>query len=92
MPPVLFTEMLRTDLLPQELLAHIQNLLEQKKTAAEKARVPFTDDLHSFYEHTMQECLDKAAALNWHASPRDTLDVMLRKWVRQYSYSIDKLE
>ncbi len=83
MPPVLFTEMLRPDLLPQELLAHIQDLLERKKSAGEKARLPFTNDLRSFYEHTIQECLDQAAALNWHSVSRDTLDVMLHKWVKQ---------
>ncbi len=82
MPPVLFTETLCPELLPQELLAHIQDLLEQKKNAAEKARTPFTADLRSFYEHTIQECLDKAAALNWHSTPRNTVDGMLRKWVK----------
>jgi predicted nucleotidyltransferase len=85
MPPVLFTEMLSANLLSQELLAHIHDLMELKKNAVEKARLLFTDDLRSFYEHTTQECLDKAAALNWHSAPRDTVDVMLRKWVKQIS-------
>ena len=83
MPPVLFTEMLRSDLLPETLLEHIHDLQEQKKTAAEKARVPFADDLRSFYEDTKQECLQKVASLNWHGGSHDALDAVLRKWVRR---------
>ena len=81
MPPVLFTELLQPKLLPAELLALIRELLSQKKSAGEQARCVFSADLHAFYERTVQECLEMAAALHHQAPPKAALDALLRKWV-----------
>jgi hypothetical protein len=73
--------LLRPELLPSELMAHIRELLSQKKSAGEQARCVFSADLHAFYERSVQECLEMAAALHRQAPPKAALDALLRKWV-----------
>ena len=85
MPPVLFMEMLLPDLLLKSLLAHVHELLEQKKVAGEKAQVIFSDDIRSFYEDTEKECLEQSATINSHASQRDSLDRILQSWIKAFS-------
>ena len=82
MPPVQFTELLLADLLPNALLMHINELLEQKKNTDEKARTEFSEDLRTFYENTQQECPEMAAGIKTPSSPRNALDDILRKWVK----------
>ena len=68
MPPVLFTDLLIADLIPQNLLTCVIGLLEQKRVADEKARAEFSEDLRAFFENTQQSCLEMAAAIrlrNW---------------------------
>ena len=82
MPPVLFTDLLIADLVPQELLTRINGHLEQKRAADEKARTQFSEDLRSFFDSARQDCLEMAAAIKYHSPSRNALDGILRNWVK----------
>ena len=82
MPPVLFTDMLRTELLTDKLMDDIQCLLQQKREAHEKTRLPFPREMMTFYDITMRECKEKAAYLTPGRPPREELDKVLCKWVK----------
>ena len=82
MPPVRFTEMLIADLVPNALLIRINELLEQKRNADEKATTEFSEDLRSFFDNVQQDCLEMAVAIKHHSPSRDALDGILRNWVK----------
>lgn len=84
MPPVPFPELLTADLMPPELLAHVQSLLKEKQGGGEKARTSFTPDLRLFFHQTQQECQQMAPPNRPPAPAREVWDGLLRKWVRLY--------
>ncbi|MBR6470569.1 MAG: nucleotidyltransferase domain-containing protein, partial [Victivallales bacterium] len=82
MPPVLFTEMLRPEILTDKLMLDIQSLLRQKREAKEKARLSFPAEMLTFYDLTMRECKEKTAKLTPRHLPRQILDTVFRKWLK----------